>query len=280
MLRLFCLCLMFGLSGPVAAQPRMPFPLVARLVWDTMRMDDLAPLIRDEAVADGARMAGTLFPRGGTGRWAGIVAAIHDPARLRALFVAGMAAALPATDPRDVKAGLDFYRSDLGRRLLDREIVARRAMLNPAVEDAARAAFAKARRDDDRRAGQIMRLIDSADLVEPNVVSALNAGIAFARAFQGAGGLPMPMRPEEILADAWSREPQVRAEARDWIGSYLFLAYAPLTDAQLETAIDFAASPGGRAVSRLMLAGFDAALMQVSRDMGVAAAIETRARRL
>ncbi|TBN39525.1 DUF2059 domain-containing protein [Paracoccus subflavus] len=280
MLRLLCLCLMIGLCGPVAAQPRMPFPQVARLVWDTMRLDDLAPLIRDEAVAEGALMGETLFPGGETDRWAEIVAAIHDPARLRVLFVAGMTAALAGTDLRDLQAGLDFYRGDLGQRLLELEIVARRAMLNEAVEDAARAAFARAQQDGTHRAELIARLIDTADLVEPNVASGLNAAIAFAQAFQGAGGLPMPMTQEEILTDAWAREPQLRADAQDWIGAYLFLAYAPLTDAQLETAIAFAGSPGGRAIARLMLAGFDTAFLQVSRDMGVAAAIEIRARPL
>ena len=283
MLRFLCLSLLIALAAPAHAQPRTPAPQhqqAAQVVWEVMRMDQLAPILRDEAVAEGAEMAATMFPRGGTGRWLGQVAAIHAPARMRALFLRGMAGALPATDPADLQRGLAFYRTGLGQRLLRLETQARVAMLDADVEAAAREAWAQAQRRSHPRADHIARLIEAADLIEPNVAGGLNASVAFARGFQAGGGFPMPMTEDQIIADAWAEEAQLRSDTEGWIGAYLFLAYATLTDAELELYTAFAASDGGRALARAMFAGFDGVFMQTAYDMGLAAAAEMRGRQL
>lgn len=283
MLRCMCLSLLIALAGPVGAQPVPPSAheaQAAEMVWDVMRLDSLAPVLRDEALAEGADMAAALFPQGATGAWGARVAAIHHPTRLRMLFLVGVARAVPGVDPAEAAAGLAFYRTPLGRRMLTLEASARAAMLDPATEAAARDAYALAQRDSTPRARRIAGLIDAANLIEPNVAGGLNASVAFALALQQGGGLPMPRPEAEIIRDAWAQEPQLRAEARDWIGAYLFLAYAPLSDAELDACIAYAGTPGGRAVSRLMFAGFDALFAQTSRDMGLAAAAEMRGQRL
>ncbi|MTD98926.1 DUF2059 domain-containing protein [Paracoccus sp. YIM 132242] len=283
MLRFLCLSLLIALAGPVAAQPQTPLPQhrqAADAVWEVMDLDSLAPVLQAEAVAEGEEMAATLFQGRGTGRWLDRVGAIHHPARIKALFLAGMAAAMPGTDPAQVRAGLDFYRTGFGQRMLALESSARVAMLDGDVEAAAREALAQARRRGDPRAAQIDRLIETADLIEPNVAGGLNAAIAFSRGFQAGGGFPMPMTEAEIIRDAWAQEPQMRAETEDWIGAYLFLAYSSLSDAELDGYIAYAGSAGGQALSRLMFAGFDAVFGQTSHDMGLAAASEIRARPL
>ncbi|MFC3167655.1 hypothetical protein [Paracoccus fontiphilus] len=284
MLRFLCLSLLIALAGPGHGQQTAPSPRqqvqAAETVWEVMQLDLLAPILRDEAVAEGAEMAATMFPRGGTGLWLSKVAALHHPARIKALFLGGLAQAVPGADPRKVQAGLDFYRTAFGRRLLALEASARVAMLDEDVDAAARDAFVQAVRQKSPRAAQIARLIEVADLVEPNVEGGLNAAIAFSTGFQEGGGFPMPLSEQQIIEDAWSQEPQMRADAEDWIGAYLFLAYSSLTDAELDAYIVFAGSDEGRALSRLMFAGFDAVLGRTSRDMGLAAATELRGRQL
>ncbi|MGN7869603.1 hypothetical protein [Paracoccus sp. 22332] len=282
MLRFLCLCLLLAFAGPATAQPSAAVEQqqVAEAVWHVMRMDSLMPILRDEAVAQGEEMAAGLFPRGGTGRWLDRVRAIHDPARTRELFLEGMAAALPRTDLAKVAEGLVFYRTVFGQRMLALENAARVRMRDPAVEAAARDAFAQAVRRRDPRAVRIARLIRAADLIEPNVVGALNGAVAFSKGFQAGGGFPMPLSDSEIVREAWAKEPRMRADTEAWIGAYLFLAYGVLGDAELDRYIAYAGSAGGLALSRLMFAGFDAVVSATSHDMGLAAAAELRGRQL
>lgn len=283
MLRFLCLCLLVAVGQPAHAQPRQPAPhhqQAAHVLWDVMQLDRLAPVLRDEAVAEGAEMAATMFPRGGTGRWLRHVAAIHAPARIQALFMDGAAGSLAATDPADLQAGLVFYRTRLGQRMLALEATARVAMLDKDVETAARAAWEQAQQGSTPRAARIARLIDAADLVDPNVAGGLNASISFARGFQAGGGFPMPLADGEIIQNAWAEEPELRAETESWIGAYLLLAYASIGDRELEAYIAFAESSGGRALSRVMFAGFDRVFTQTAYDMGFAAAVEMRGRQL
>ncbi|MCZ0961148.1 hypothetical protein [Paracoccus benzoatiresistens] len=283
MLRFLCLNLLLALAGPAVAQPGAPLAQhqqAADAVWDVMQLESLTPILQAEALAEGEEMAATMFPRGGTGRWLDQVRAIHDPARVRALFLAGMAGAMPGADPAEVRGGLDFYRGSFGQRMLALESSAREAMLDSDVEAAARDAYARAEGQGEKRAAQIARLVEAADLIEPNVAGGLNASIAFSRGFEAGGGFPMPMGDDQIIRDAWAQEPQIRSDTRDWIGAYLFLAYSSLTDAELETYIAYAGSAEGQALSRLMFAGFDAVFTQTSHDMGLAAAAEIRGRQL
>ena len=256
MLRFLCLSLLIALAGPLAAQPRPPMPQhqqAADAVWEVMDLDS---------------------------RWLDRVGAIHHPGRIRALFLSGMAAAMPGADPAEVRAGLEFYRTGFGQRMLALESSARVAMLDADVEAAAREAFARASFQEAPRAAQILRLIEAADLIESNVAGGMNASIAFSRGFQAGGGFPMPMSEGEIIQEAWAQEPQMRADTEDWIGAYLFLAYSSLSDAELDGYIAYAGSPEGQALSRLMFAGFDAVFAQTSHDMGLAAAAEIRGRQL
>lgn len=283
MLRFLCLCLCLALAGTGLAQSPGPLPQqrqVAEAVWQIMRMESLARVMRDEAIAEAEEMAAGMFPGGGSGRWLDRVGAIHHPARFRALFMAGMADAMTGRPADDMLAGLAFYRTALGQRILTLETSARVAMLDAEVEAGARAAFRSALARRDPRAGRILRLIRTADLIEPNVAGGLNAAIAFSSGFQEGGGLPVPLSRDQMIREAWAQEAQLRAETEAWMTAYLFLAYAVLGDAELDRYIAYAGSAGGAALAQLMFAGFDAVLAQTSRDMGLAAAAEMRARQL
>ena len=287
MLRFVCFCLTIALAGPVLAQPRLPGPSptlqepqVALAVWSVMQLDRMMPILQQEAVEEGREMASTMFPRGGTGLWPDRVARIHHPDRLRRLFLSGAATAAARVRLDDLQRGLAFYKTGLGRKVIALEARARAALLNPTVEEAAGLAWARARLEGDPRARKIARLLEEADLIEPNVAGGLNASIAFSKGFRDSGGFPMPLSDEEILADAWRQEPQLREDAVAWIGAYLFLAYASLGDRELDMYVTFSGSDGGRALASLLFAAFDSVFTRTSYDMGQAAAAELRGRQL
>ena len=276
MLRLICLgAALFVADSGLAQGP----DLTARL-WQVMDMDDLMPILRDEAVAEADDMQDALFQRGGIGGWRRNVQTIHQPDRLADLFRKGMDSALPQMDQNRVAGGLTFYETPLGQRMLELESLARVAIMDDDAEKAARVAFAVEEDRHSHRAAQIGRLIDAADLIGPNVAGGMNATIAFSQGFDHAGGYDMPMAEAEMLGDAWQQEAQLAVDTEDWLEGYLLLAYAPLSDEELDTYIDFAASPEGQALSGLLFAGFDAVFRQTSYELGAAAAAQLSGREL
>ena len=259
-------------GGPAA-------PLTERL-WNTMDLESLMPILRDEAVAEAEDMQADLFKRGGTGGWLDQVARIHDPDRLESLFREGLEAARENADRGRIEDALTFYRSDLGRRLVGLENSARRTMLDADAEAAAREALSAAAARDDPRVARIRRLIDEAQLIGPNVAGGMNAAMAFSEGFAEGEGFDMPMNAERMLRDTWRQEEEIRAQTTEWMESYLLLAYSPLSDADLDRYIVFAGSAGGKALSGLMFAGFDAVFRKTSYELGLTAAGQMQGRQL
>lgn len=243
----------------------------ARL-WQAMRLAELMPILRDEALVQADEMAAMLFERGSDAGWRDRVAAIHDPARLTGMFSAAFAPALAAAPDEAVAEVIAFYETPAGRQLVALELDARRAMLDADTEEGAIAAFADAVAIDSPRVAQIDALIEGADLIEPNVAAALNASLAFSRGFADEGGYQVPMSEGEILSETWAQEEDIRQQTHEWIEAFLYLAYSPLSDAELDAYIAFASSDAGLHLSEALLAGFDALFAKTSYEMGQAAA--------
>lgn len=274
-----------GLLGLGAAMPGLaaeerpqliqmvePRPIAAR-VWEALALDQMLPILREEAMREAEQLEAEGLVAPGGIPWAVTVGQIHAPERLQRAFEVSLAEGARRLDPAALDAALGFYDSGLGRRIVQLEISARRAMLAPEVEEAARAAFTDAELAQTDRALLIRRLIDEADLLAPNVATGMNASIAFSQGFAEGGGFDMPPTLEELLAEAWGQEAQIEAEAEAWMQAFLMLAYSPLSDAEIEEYLAYATSPAGRALSDLLFAGFDAVFVQTSREMGLAAAL-------
>lgn len=241
-------------------------------VWSVLRLGELMPVLRDEARREAEQMEedGLAGPDGLD--WADVVAVIHDPTRLEAIFLEALSEPAARAEPAVLDAALAFFETGPGARLVLLETEARRAMLDPDLEDAARDAFARADRAGNARVDLIRRLIDEGDLLAPNVATGMNASVAFSEGFAEGGGFAMAPSPEEMLAEAWGQQDEIEFEANAWMEAFLFLAYAPASDAEIEAYIAFAASPGGRLLADLLFIGFDRLFVQTSREMGWAAA--------
>lgn len=177
---------------------------------------------------------------------------IYDVPRMRDALFAEMKSGLTEQDIAGITV---FAQSDMGQQIISLEIAARRAMSDPDVEAAARAAWARAEEDRPWLTARVQDLIEVSDLVERNVAGSLNSHLRF---YQGlADGDGLDMSEAEMLAQVYGQEPDIRADTSEWLGGYLMLAYDPLGEETIEKYITFWSSPPGRALNSALFDGFN-----------------------
>jgi hypothetical protein len=235
-----------------------------------MQLDDLFIVLREEGLAYGADLEADMFPSGGGHGWNQAVAEIYDTPRLRANFNQQLRAGL-ASDPKAMAEIVDFFGSDLGRRIVALEIGARRAMLDETSEDAARVAADKGRATRDPRFRQIDRFIEVSDLIEMNVAGSLSGTLAYLTGLNEAGVNGEILPAEDIIRQVWDQEAQIRDDTGNWLQSYLGLAYAPLTEAEMDRYIAFWETPAGQRLNAVLFTAFNQVFSGVSRSLGHAA---------
>ncbi len=263
-------------AAPVRAEgvvTQIPSPVdaarISRLA-DTMLMNDIIAVMRDEGVDYGRTLATDMFAGKAGADWDATVALIYDPQTMRRRFDTGLAAALSGAGA-DLGAIEDFFGSERGQTILRLEIEARRALLDKDVEDAAKLAWEDLRSADDARAQRIFRFAEVNDLIESNVMGAMNANLAFYRGLSDSGAFPDGMTEDQMLADVWGQEPDLRAETEDWLFPFLSLAYQPLSDDDLDAYIAFSETAAGKQMNAALFAAFDTVFTRISNDLGRAA---------
>ncbi|MEZ5794920.1 hypothetical protein [Albidovulum sp.] len=224
-----------------------------------------------EGAAYGTELETQMFPGAGGRNWAAEVSRIYATDRILPIFYKSFEAELQASHA-DTGAILDFFRSDLGRQVIELEVSARRALLDPSVEEASRLRLDELRVERPPRLAQVERFIAANDLIEANVASALNANYAFYQGLAGAGGPFRDMTDDDILREVWSQEDQVREETDSWMTAYLALAYAPIGNDDLDRYIAFSETAPARDLNRALFAAYDAVFVDVMDRLGQAAA--------
>ncbi|MCU0901645.1 MAG: DUF2059 domain-containing protein [Cypionkella sp.] len=281
----FGLSIVLGLGAVLAPLPAVPVlaqtaqvpqqaPLDAARITaltDTMMIGDVIAVMREEGLDYGRTLATEMFAGSGGAQWDAAVSLIYDAPTMRARFDAALGEALQANgaDLAPIEA---FFGSEQGQTVLRLEIEARRAMLDEAVEDAAKLAWADMQAEGGPRVDQLMRFAEVNDLIESNVMGAMNANLAFYRGLSESGAFPQDMTEEQMLADVWGQEPDVRAETTDWLFPFLSLAYQPLPDEGLDAYLAFSESAAGQQMNTALFAAFDKVFTQISYDLGRAAA--------
>ncbi len=161
-----------GWRGGLVAVPQTTLAETADLAGadilrlaDTLRMDDTFAVMVEEGQAYGTSIEEQMFPGQGGPRWSAMVATIYDAPKLRQEFEAGLLDAL-GDDPTTVAAAQAFFDSDLGQRVLQLEIEARRTLLDEAAEEAARVEAERMQVDRDPRFGLIRDMAEAGDLIE------------------------------------------------------------------------------------------------------------------
>lgn len=238
---------------------------------DTLMMGRVMQVMRDEGIDYGASLQDELFPDANTGQWQAAIEAIYDAAAMRARFDAAMAVQL-ASDEAALTRIEAFFGSDIGQRILTLEIDARAAMMDEAIEDAAKVTASQLAADRDPLIAQVERLARAGDLIEMNVAGALTSNLAFYKGMAEVGAFEGAMTEADMLAQVWGQEADIRKETEDWLMPYLTMAYKPLSPGDLEAYIAFSESPDGQRMNAAMFAAFDAVFTGISLDLGRAAA--------
>lgn len=259
--------------APVQVRAETAAAPTAAALAEALHIRDLVTILRDEGMSYAETLDEDLFPGRGGADWVRQAEIVYDLDAMQDRFMAVFDAEM-AKDPEALASALAFFGSDRGQRILTLEMEARRALLDKSVEDAARARMDAMRADGDPRVAVLDRFVTANDLIEANVQGALNANLAFYRGMVEVGGMGDAVDEGQMLSDVWSQEDDVREETRVWLYAYLAMAYDPLSDDELDAYIAFSESAQGQRLNAALFAAFDAVFVQVSRDLGRAAALQ------
>jgi hypothetical protein len=237
--------------------------------WVATRMADQIAVIRDEGLAASVDIADGLFPGGMPQGWSDAVARIYAPEALEAALRSGLQTEL---DDADLPAITAFFLAAPGATFLDLELSTRRALLDPDVEAMANESAAVAFADETPRAQLIGRFIAANDIIETNIISAMNSQIAFFSGIAAGGGMQGQLTEDQIIDEVMNREAEIRASTTEWAYSFLLMAYGPMSDADLEAYIAWSETEAGQDWNRAMFAAFDDVFNAISGDLGAAAA--------
>lgn len=250
-------------------------------ILDLLALPDTVAVMRKEGLSYGDELGQDMLSMGGTSGWAAAVDRIYDTERMEDTVRAGFAAAWAEQDAA-IDPLITFFSGENGQRVVQLEISARDAMAEPEIEDAARAAWIDAAHDaetePDMRLDLIADFIETNDLIEANVVGAMNSSFEFYLGLVDGGGLEMT--EDDILREVWSSEAENREDTREWLNAYMLMAYRPLEIEVLQDYVALAGSQNGRALNRALFAGFDRMYSDISYALGRALARQMTAQDL
>ncbi|GIT92114.1 hypothetical protein JANAI62_25720 [Jannaschia pagri] len=266
---------MMALTGPVTAQgvgtpPEIHQGEALTDLMATVRVKPLVQIVATEGARHGRSLESTFFPGRGGASWDKTVARIQTPERLEQMVGDNLVTTLAPEEARDASA---FFASGLGQRIIERELIARRAMLQPSVETNAKQAAHVLQAQPTPRTILIGSLIEALDLVDNNVASGLNANLAFYRGLSEGGVIRDDLVEDDMVGMVVGQQANIREAAELWLLSYLMLAYAPLTDDDLQGYLDFVRTPAGQGYGAAMAQSFSEVFASTSYELGLAAAV-------
>lgn len=258
------LCVLVLLTVTAQASPR------SDAVLDALRIGELLEIMQVEAEMSGQDLNDSML--GGTGgkSWAETVQSINDPQQVERQIRVAFADLMPEQHAEAVTA---FLSSEQGESIVELELSARRALLDPAIDEMNRAATQDLRESDGPRIKLITRFVEVNNLVDANVAGALSGNMAFLRGLRDGGFPPYERAGDsDLAAEAWAREPELRSDTQEWVYGFLTLAYGPLQDSDLEAYIAFSETESGQALNSALFAAFNDVFAEGSHALGEAVA--------
>jgi hypothetical protein len=241
----------------------------AGALFDALGMPEIIEVMRDEGIDYGETIRADLLGGQGGSGWTETVAGIYDTDAMQREMLEGFESRL---DGIEIDPLLKFFGSERGQRIVALEVEARRSLLSDEVEEAAKAAAADLAAEDPERFGLLTDFVEANDLVESNVIGALNSNYAFYTGLAAGDAFQEDLSEADILSDVWSQEEAIRSDTEEWVYSYLTLAYDPLSDEDIEAYTALSRTPEGRALNRALFGAFDDLFVDISRRLGEGAA--------
>ena len=240
-----------------------------RALYDALAVPEVVEIMAEEGIAYGATIEEDLFPGRGGAAWTAVVARIYTVDRMNGDMLERFAREL---DGVDIAPLLEFFEGDLGKRIVDHEMQARRAFMDDDVEEAAKVAMLELQRSDAGRFALLQDFAEVNDLVESNVMGAMNSNYAFYQGLMDGSAFGNSLTEQDVLSDVWAQEDQIREDTESWVYSYIALAYQSLSDDDLKAYTVLSETREGRALNRALFASFDAMYNGISRELGRGAA--------
>jgi hypothetical protein len=234
---------------------------------EALGMQEMMQIMRDEGLAYGKTIGTDMLQGGVTPQWNVAVSAIYD---VEMMYEEVRGAFEEALEGDDIDAMLDFYTSEPGVSIINLEVSARRALLDEAVDAASKENAALAMMDATPRYTMIKDFVETNDLIESNVVGALNSSYAFYMGLIDGGAMPAGMTAETALNDVWTQEPEIRDSTTEWVYAFLLMAYQPLEDAELQAHIAFSQTEAGQDLNDALFMAFSGMFDDISRALGLA----------
>ena len=234
-----------------------------------LQLEPIIEVIRLEGLAYGDQLANDLFPGPIPAEWPDLIDAIYDLEQLERRLMANLEAEL---DGADIAPMITYYTTDPGATIAQLEAEARRARLDADVEQASIESAALAAMEDTPRFQQLESLVAANDVVETNIVAAMNFNYAFYLGLVEGGAMGGDISESQILADVWAQEPMIRSQTNEWVYSFYHLALQPVSDADVDSYIAFAESDAGSTLDQALLNAFEPVFLDISRALGLAAA--------
>ena len=255
-----------ALAGVLSAALALPAWADAARLAQVLKLDAVIDILHDEGMDYAGSIEREMLPGGGGEFWDRVVLQLYDKDAMYAALEDALANDMTA-DQMD--EALVFFDTERGQTILTYENAARAAMSDQDVEDAARAAYVDLRAEGNDRLAQIDVFVEANDLIERNVAGALSSQYQFFRGLADGGAFTLS--EEEILADVYGQEPEIRADTEEWLLAFLLMAYQPLGDDAMEAYIAFSQSDGGRALNAALFEGFEMMYRDISFGLGLAA---------
>lgn len=235
-------------------------------LMQAMRVTEFMQILSEEGHAQGRQINEALLQGSGGTYFQNQVAALYDPDWMTMQLSQSVAEGM--TDPQIEQASI-FFESELGQTIISLENSARRALTDETVLEVAVLTYEQADRD-----APLFRLVDEYvevnDLVDKNVQGSLSADFQFYRglASERDGAVDEHGLLEELLM----QRDETQEDTKEWIYSFLLLAYHPLEEAQMRENIAFSRTETGKALNDALFKGFDDVINTISYRMGAAAA--------
>lgn len=236
-------------------------------LMDVLKIRETVEIMQDEGAVYGGVLARDMIPDVDPELWAGVLDHIYDGDKMYEVLVTGFDAALQDTDLTPI---LDYYQTPQAAEIVALELSARRAFLDADTEAAAMQEYQEQAAEGTKLVDQVNVLIQDSDLVELNVMGALNSDLRFYNGLNEGGAFDLS--EEEILSDVWAGEQDLRVSSRDWLQAFLLMAYQPLEPDVLDSYAAFWRTEAGQDLNRAIFVAFDDMYEDLSYLLGLAIA--------
>lgn len=263
MLKKICLILLFlpfGFAIPAQDSTKIE-PLLK-----AMQFKQVIETILQESRVYGATLDKQMLQGRGGEKWQNLLGEIYDEDRIWNAFISKLETELSG---QDTAAMLEFWKTDLGQRIVVLENSGRIAFADDDIEQDSRARFREMVQNNHPRVAMLREFVAAGDFFEVNLSNAMDANYAFMSGMVQSGVFDREITEEEILRNTWENEAEIRKDIREWIYAFLALAFQPLTDAELQAYIDFSNTKAGRVLNNAQFVAYNYVFKTISKALGV-----------